>query len=481
MAPQDSSAFAPVAKHLATRFGDGTSGFMLLDDNRSALEWRLRLIDAARHSIDLQYYLWYGDNAGQLVAHRILAAANRGVKIRLMIDDLNTLLKDAAHVSRRDATVAWLDANPNVELRLFNPWGQRGLGGRMGESLAEARRVNQRMHNKALIVDNTAVIIGGRNIGDEYLGLNSGFNFRDLDVLAVGPVAKGASAVFDDFWNSEWLLPASALGFDVPAEKDQAIQTRLESRLRKAEALSSFAIDPQDWSKEVEALRDELVPGLAKVVSDRPVGDGLEHRMLDEIRGMIRSSRHKVRVVNAYIIPTAGTISMLEGLHDEGVAIDVLTNSLASHDVPAVNSHYKTWRKPLLEAGVHLYELRHDGATRTTLADTPPTSSAFMGLHSKAMSVDGRYSYIGSMNYDPRSAAINTEMGVFVDSPELARSLDALIDRDIQADNSWRVSLDDRNRLVWKNSAEEVHRQPARNWWQRVEDVFFMMFPRELY
>jgi putative cardiolipin synthase len=479
--PPVSSAFAPVAQVLATKYGPQKSGFLMLDDNRSALDWRLRLIDSARHTIDLQYYLWYGDTVGSLMAHRIFEAADRGVRVRLLVDDLNTLLKNAGRVSQRDRVVAWLDAHPNIELRLFNPWTQRGLGARAGESLANIERVNQRMHNKSLIVDNTAVIIGGRNLGDEYMGLNSDFNFRDLDVLGVGPVAVEASAVFDTFWNSDWVLPVDMLGIEIPPEEQQDARAGLLKGLGQAKALENIPVDPGDWSADLATLAGQLLPGIARVVSDLPDGDTIQRHMLDETRSLIRSSGRQVALVNAYIIPVSETIDMLEDLQDRGVEFDVLTNSLASHDVPAVNSHYKAWRKPLLKAGVNLYELRHDGATQATLAETPPTRGKFMGLHSKAMAVDGRWVYIGSMNYDPRSAAINTEMGVFVDSSALAQYLYALIERDIEPANSWRVHLDTEGDLLWSNSDGSVKRQPARSWWQRVEDVFFMMFPRELY
>ena len=479
--PQMTSAFAPVAQELESRFGPQSSGFLLLDDNRSALDWRLRLIDSARHTIDLQYYLWYGDTVGSLIAHRIIEAADRGVRVRLLVDDLNTLLKDAARVSQRDKVVAWLDAHPNIELRLFNPWKQRSLGGRVGESLTSVERVNQRMHNKSLIVDNTAVIIGGRNLGDEYMGLNKDFNFRDLDVLGVGPVAVEASTVFDIYWNSDWVLPVDALGIDVPPEKQLEAKATLLNGLRRTEALENIPLNPGVWSDDLAELAGRLLPGTARVVSDLPDGDTIQRHMLDETRSLIRSSRQQVKLVNAYIIPASETIDMLEDLRDRGVAFDVLTNSLASHDVPAVNSHYKAWRKPLLKAGVNLYEMRHDGATQAALAETPPTRGKFMGLHSKAMAVDSRWVYIGSMNYDPRSAAINTEMGVFVDSPTLALALNELIERDIEPSNSWRVYLDAEGGLVWSSSTGTVKRQPARNWWQRVEDLFFMLFPKELY
>jgi putative cardiolipin synthase len=479
--PRDSSAFAPVAQALNARHGEDQSGFLLLDDNRSGLEWRLRLIDSARHSIDLQYYLWYGDTTGRLIAHRVIAAAERGVRVRLLIDDLNTLLANAPTLAKKDRVAAWLDAHPNVELRLFNPWSRRRLGGRLGESLAEVERVNQRMHNKALIVDNLAVILGGRNLGDEYMGLNPAFNFRDLDVLGVGPVARQASAVFDGYWNSTWVMPAGALDIDISADEWREGYARLREALVQAKALEYIPVEPGDWSQQLAALGEQLLPGTSRLASDMPTASGIERVMLKETRSLIRSSQQRLQIVNAYVIPAEETITTLGILHDNGVDTALLTNSLASHDVPAVNSHYKSWRKPLIEAGVDLYELRHDGATQTTLADTPPVQSQFMGLHSKAMVVDGRTVYIGSMNYDPRSAAINTEMGVFIDSRPLAAELSKIIARDIQPDNSWQVELSQDGKLIWRSSAGVVHRQPARSWWQRVEDVFFMLFPKDLY
>ncbi len=479
--PVTTGPFAEVAHTVAVHHGEDSSGFLLLDDNRSGLEWRLRLIDTASRSIDLQYYLWYGDNSGRLIASRLLAAADRGVKVRLLVDDLNTLLENAGSVVQRDAVVARLNAHANIEMRLFNPWSKRGIGARLGESLAEMERVNQRMHNKCLIVDNLAVILGGRNLGDEYMGLEPRFNFRDLDVLGVGPVASDVSGVFDGFWNSDWVLPASTLNIEVSDEDMQAARARMAEDLRQADSLNQIPLLPGEWSDEVGLLRAQLLPGRARIESDRPNGDQIEHVMLEATRDITRSARTELRVVNAYIIPNEQTIATLESLTARGVAVDVLTNSLASHDVPAVNSHYKAWRKPLVEAGVQLYELRHDGSTLATVADTPPVRSKSMGLHTKAMTVDRRIVYIGSMNYDPRSAAINSEMGVFIDSPELADALNTLIDRDIQPSNSWRVTLDPAGKLAWHSSAGTLSRQPARNIWQRVQDVFFMLFPKELY
>jgi putative cardiolipin synthase len=477
------TAFAPVEATLHARYGPETSGFELVDRNADGLRWRLALIDTARHSIDVQYYLWHGDAAGSLLAQRLIAAADRGVHVRMLVDDLNTVIESGEKVVLRDDVARWVDGHPNLELRLFNPWKERSLVGRVRESVAELERVNHRMHNKAMIVDNQAAILGGRNIGDEYMGLNPEFNFHDLDVIGIGPVARQASAVFDEFWNSDWVLPASALPPARP-EDAQAAVDRARSRAGKLAGLpelAGFDVAPRDWPTELAALGARLVPGTSSVIADHLATGAVRQDMVEEMYRLAASAQHELLVINAYIIPTTRTIDALADLHRRGVTVRVLTNSLATHDVPAVNSHYKQWRRRLLGAGVDLYEMRHDAAIQPGIADTPPTRARFMGLHSKAMVVDRRRLYIGSMNFDPRSATLNTEMGVIVDSPDLAEALAALIRRDMAPANSWHLAIDADGRLAWTDDRETVHAQPARSWWQRVEDVFFMAFPENLY
>jgi putative cardiolipin synthase len=481
MAARPDGAFANIESAIRAANGPEASGFELIDRNEDGLRWRLALIDSAKYSIDAQYYLWYGDAAGRLLMKRLLDAADRGVHVRLLIDDLNTLIRTASIVSLRDEVAAWVNAHPNVELRLFNPWKNREIAARVGESLNELDRVNRRMHNKQIIVDNRAVIIGGRNIGDEYMGLDSAFNFHDLDVLGIGPVARQASAVFDSFWNSEWVMPVSALQIPVSPAEQAAGREKLIEMLRETKSLARFPLAPQSWSGEIAALRDTLHIGTSHVYSDLPTDGSIRHVMQEKTGELMASARRELLIVNAYIIPRNVGIAMVRKLTSSGVTVKILTNSLASHDVPAVNSHYKKWRKPIVEAGAELYEMRHDAAIQPLVADTPPTRAKFMGLHSKGMVVDRERSYIGSMNYDPRSAQINTEMGVFIKSQGLANALAKLIERDIQPANSWRVELDDEGQLRWVDDKEVVTSQPARNWWQRVEDVFFMMFPKELY
>ena len=478
--PRADGAFAAIESRIRAAHGDEASGFVLLDSNDDGLRWRLALIDSARHSIDIQVYVWYGDLSGRLLIKRVLDAADRGVKVRLLVDDLNTLLKDAATPQIRDELFAALDSHPNLQVRLFNPWVERTLLGRVGEMIGALERLNHRMHNKQMIVDNRALIIGGRNIGDEYLGLNAEFNFRDLDVLGIGPVARQGTAVFDRYWNSHWAWPASVLPLQPLAER-KAERKALEESLRDVPALQRFSVAPRDWTAEVAALEPRLQPGTSRVVSDEPEDGRIHHTIMAHTFAAAGAAQRELLVENAYIIPNAEAIEWVRALHGRGVRIGVVTNSLASHDVPAVNSHYKRWRRPLLEAGVELYEIRHDAADRFELADTAPVRSRFMGLHVKAIAVDGRTSVVGSMNMDPRSGQINTEMAVIVDSTGLADAVAALIRRDMDPRNSWRVELDAQRQLRWVNADETVTTQPARNGWQRVMDVFFMAFPAELY
>jgi cardiolipin synthase C len=481
LAAQPSDRLAPVEAAITAQHGAGVSGFELLDSNEDGLRWRLALVDSAQRSIDLQYYLWYADSSGLLLTKRLLDTADRGVRIRLLVDDITALLQDATTVKLRDHGAALLDSHPNIELRLFNPWSRRGLASRAGEAATDMQRLNQRMHHKVLIADNRAAIIGGRNIGDEYFGLNEDFNFHDLDVIGIGPIAREASAVFDAFWNSEWVLPASALAVEPTPEAAAEARSALLAGLLGRPPLQRFELEPRDWSAEFEELSGRLHAGRGEMLTDVPAAGEIAHEMLASIYQLLLGARREVLIINAYIIPGDTAIETLRRLSGDGVTIRILTNSLASHDVPAVNSHYKQSRRALLEAGVQLFEMRHDAAIQSAVSDTAPVRAKFMGLHSKAMVIDRARAYIGSMNFDPRSAAINTEMGVVVEGPGLAGELATLIERDMQSENSWQVVLNDSGKLRWVSGDEVLTRQPARSWWQRVQDVFFMMFPKELY
>jgi putative cardiolipin synthase len=480
--PLPDSPFAAAEDGIRAAHGDTASGFRLLRVNLEALAWRLALIDSARHSLDLQYYVWFGDKVGQLLMARVIAAADRGVKVRLLFDDLSTLLHDMESVELRDALLAAVDQHPNIEIRVFNAWRQRGLLGRAVESVGEFSRLNRRMHNKQMIADNRAAIIGGRNVGDEYFGLNVSFNFHDLDVLGVGPVAREASAVFDRYWNSDWVrgIPRDN-PFGLAPERsaaEQAAFAALSSDPRAREELAG----KHSWASDIDSLPGTLHVGRSAVHTDSPSrAETTRNHMPEAFRALLRSAQREVLITNAYIIPDEVFITDLNDLRARGVAVRILTNSLASHDVPAVNSHYETWRKPMLQAGVALYEMRADAAIQATVVDTAPVRGRFVGLHTKAMVIDRQRSFIGSMNLDPRSEVINSEMGVVIDSAELASALAGAMEQDMHGANSWSVTLGSDDTLRWTNEAGTQSTQPARSMWQRVQNAFFKLFPPNLY
>ena len=487
LAPRAAGPLAEIETGLRARMGPEDSGFRLLNSNVEGLRWRLALIDSAQYSLDLQYYVWWGDESGALLMKRIIMAADRGVRVRIIVDDLTTILKDAEEPKLRDAATAVISSHPNIEIRLFNPWRARGLAGRIFETMAQLERANQRMHNKLMIADNRATIIGGRNIGNEYFGLHPAFNFRDLDTIGIGPVARQASQVFDRFWNSELVLPAGQLGVEITPEELQKGYAAINHRLAEAPMLSEFAIEPQDWRDLLDALAAGMAAGTSRVVTDTVDGNGVKHLMPAAIRELLESAEKEVLITNAYIIPNGKIVKWIGEEVAGGVRYRILTNSLASHDVPAVNAHYRIWRDDLLKAGVELYETRPDAAARRRLADSPPVESRFMGLHVKAMIIDRRRVFIGSMNLDPRSWAINSEMGVVVESPALAKDLAAVMDEDVLPENAWRLELGEErgygeeSEVLWVADDGTLRHQPARSGWQRFQDFLFAFFPRSLY
>jgi putative cardiolipin synthase len=453
-----------------------------LQRNEDALTWRLALIDSSRNSLDLQYYVWFGDKAGQLMMARVIAAANRGVNVRLLFDDLNTLLHDMTSVELRDATLAMIDRHPNIEMRIFNAWRYRDLTGRAAEAVTDFDRLNRRMHNKQMIADNRVAIIGGRNIGDEYFGLHAGFNFHDLDVLGVGPVARQASSAFDRYWNSDWVRRIPLTDAAKAAPQRSAAEAEALAKL-EADARSRMLLEgKQAWAKDLAKLGPSLSPGRSTVHTDAPSRAANVNNLVPEVvRGLILSARNEVLLTNAYIIPDQNFVDDLRELTARGVRVRILTNSLASHDVPAVNSHYESWRRPILQTGAELHEFRPDPAIKASIVEFPPFKGEFVGLHTKAMVIDRKRSFIGSMNLDPRSEVINAEMGVVIDSEPLADALAAEIERDMAPANSWKVVVDADGELVWIDDTNRRRTQPARSFMQRIENLLFKLFPPRLY
>lgn len=472
--PGERAAFTWMEDGIRRRFGPEVSGFKLLPVNQESLRLRLALIDAAREQIDVQYYLWYRDPAGRVMMSHLLAAAARGVRVRFLVDDLTMI--------ERDRGLAAVDAQPDIELRLFNPWEKdyRSLLGRATQFLAGMKKLNHRMHNKLLVADQQVAIVGGRNIGAEYFGLNPKFNFHDLDLLAVGPAAREAGRIFDHFFNSHWVLPASELG-ETPSQADwDELMERFATKLVETENLDSFAKEPVDRTEELKALYAELVPGRGRALYDRlpKQGESPGREGATGVREVLEAAQAELQIANAYVIPGEGSGRLFGLWRDNGIQVKLLTNSLASHDVPAVNGAYKKKRGLILDYGIELYELRAHPALKS-YQDTPPVESGFIGLHTKSFVVDRERVFVGSLNFDPRSIVLNTEMGLLVESPELGRQLGAQMDADMSPENAWQVKRDQDGRIYWEDADGIVHRQPARGFSQRISDFFFGLLPIE--
>ncbi len=471
--PATEGVLADMANRIFTRYGPEHSGFKLLDSSLDALQWRIALIDSAVSSVDIQTYLWYPDNSGRLVLERAVLAAKRGVHVRMIVDDLLTM--------GQDQLIRELEEHPNIEFRLFNPWKGRDLGSRGAEMIAEMERLNSRMHDKLIIVDGNAAVVGGRNIGDHYFGLSNAYNFHDLDLLGFGHIARQANGMFDHFWNSDWVVSAVNLDTEPDPEFAQEKWRAMQNKTRTAVELQAFPREPRDWGPELAALARELHPGTSYLVYDEATEkEAISQNVMKAMFSFMDQAEKELLITNAYIIPGQRAIDFVQQLTNRGVKTRILTNSLASHDVPAVNSHYKYWRDDFINAGAELYELRAD-ADIQAIVDVPPTQGEFTGLHTKAVVVDRRYVFIGSMNFDPRSANINTEAGAFVDSPGLGEALARVMERDMQPENAWRVLLDENAQPYWVNSDETVYTQPARDGMQRVMDVIFEVVPKEQY
>ena len=468
--PASEGILRELADEVTRTHGPEHSGFRLLDASYDSLLARLVLIDSAVSSLDIQTYLWYPDNSGRLILERAVEAAKRGVHVRLLIDDLLTL--------GLDQVIYELQRHPNIEFRLFNPWKGRGTLARAGEMIAQMERLNTRMHNKLVIADGHAAIVGGRNIGDHYFGLSRDYNFHDLDLLGFGHIARQANGMFDDFWNSDWVTSAENIDTESDAEFAQQSWQAIQQKNRSAIELAGFGVEPADWTGTLTRLADELHIGTSVLLYDEATRDAIAQNLASQLFGLLGMAQEELLITNAYIIPGQPAIDFTRSLTERGVRVRILTNSLASHDVPAVNSHYKPWRDDYIEAGAELYELRADAAIKS-LVDVPPVSGGFVGLHTKAFVVDREYAFIGSMNFDPRSANINTESGAFIRSPGLAEDLARVMERDMAPENAWRVLLDEEGNIFWVNSDESVKKQPARNGSQRVMDAIFRIFPKE--
>ena len=420
----------------------GQSGFAIMRNGRPAFTARIVLADLAQRSIDVQYYMWEPDATGRALAERLARAAERGVRVRILIDDAN--LRD------RDAAIASFDAHPNIEVRLFNPFAQRkhkGLG-----LLTDFERVNHRMHNKLMVVDNAVAIVGGRNMGDPYFGVHATQNFRDLDVMAVGPVVRDLSGVFDRFWNGEWAVPIAAIADRPHTMDDYAGATKaVREWLAGGKYPYPLEHDAAALESELGTLYRDFVWAPGRVLWDDPasIDDPGVRTMNRTIGERARAVERELLIESAYFVPMDSGAETLQRLRDKGARVRVLTNSLASNDVLAAFAGYSKYRERLVASGVELHELRPDAGPVRQRMFFGATGGSRATLHTKAFVFDRKEVFIGSFNLDPRSSFINTEAGLFIESPALAEQVARYMDEGVQLDSAYRVGRDAAGELYW--------------------------------
>ena len=462
----------------------GQSGFTLLESGSSAFRARNAMARIAEKTLDAQYYVWEDDDTGRMLASQLLSAAERGVRVRLLLDDVN--------LHGRDFGAAALDLHPNIEVRFFNPFVDRDS--KWLEFATDLSRLNHRMHNKAFIMDSAFAVMGGRNIGDHYFGVSPDLNFRDLDLLVAGPAAGEIAKSFDLFWNSQWAIPVAAVADDLPTpEEGRRLRKKLKRWVADNEARFPYKIDQkkEDVYGRLEKLRHRLIWADAEIVYDDPdqkvetdTGyQGVRPRLVE----VAQQATQEILIEAAYMIPREAGIDNLGSVRDRGVRVRVLTNSMATNDVAAAFVGYRRYRKELLENGVELYELRPDlGSQRKFWALIASRSTA--SLHSKVAVVDRSIVYIGSYNSDPRSAEINTEIALLIDSPELAEQVIQFMEVGIDPSNSFHLVLekedpDDSGHIVWigeENGVQvRLESDPHAGFWRPVSAWFISFLPIE--
>ena len=419
-----------VAKH------PGESGFLLFNTGEGAIQARVAMADVAQSSIDAQYFQWGRDTVGRVLIDRLLAAADRGVRVRLLIDDY--------WASGHDPAFQAIDAHPNIEIRVFNPFSRGRM--RMTQLLGRFTELNRRMHNKLFVADGQVAVVGGRNLHDEYFGLGEEICYRDFDLLAIGPVAAEAEEGFDRYWNSRWTYPISLLVKPASqAELDQAL-ARFSERVAADRASFPYAL-PNDRDTALawlEQFRGKVVWGPAELVYDDPnsvanPADAPPGMVWNKMAYLANHAEHELVLENAYLLPKPKMPAVRE-LRERGVRLRMLTNSLATTDEPIVNAHYANSRPELVDLGVELYEMKPDAASRELYIARPATSKAHLALHAKAAVFDRKTVFIGSFNLDPRSMNLDTEIVLVVQSPELAAQFLDAFATDFAPENAWRIA-----------------------------------------
>lgn len=465
------------------RGNPGKSGFYYLADGEESLRLRLAMVNAAEKTLDLQYYAMHDDPAANLVLEAIVRAAERGVRVRFLIDNI-----DFSDVER---SLAILDSNKNIQVRVFNPIATKdqGLIGRINGLIVDFDKALKRMHNKAIIADNQLAIIGGRNIGDEYFDARPDANFKDTDLLTAGPITAWISASFDEYWNSEDSFPVHALHTAKYKARDVQ-ELRAEMKAKWDERMHTPEGRELLHAELAKRLKDgayRLLWAKAELSVDEPEKINQEadislSKPLSRLVQLGRDAEEEFVAISAYFVPREEGVAMIKRLRDRGIRVRILTNSLASTDVVAVHTGYKRYRQDIVDMGVELYEYKplegERPGQRLFGSSAPPQAS----LHSKVMVIDRKIVVIGSYNLDPRSTEQNTELAVIIHSPQMARQVLEDFEETVDPKQSYMI-VDKDGTLQWVTEEDgkmvTYGRDPGAGFLRNAEVMLFSLLPIE--
>lgn len=458
----------------------GKSGFYTLSEGEAAFAARLRAIMVAEKSIDAQYYIWHDDHTGRTIHNQLLAAADRGVRVRLLLDDLDT--------AGKDEMLRKIDAHPNIDIRLFNPFANREKRAR--DFIGDTRRINRRMHNKTLTADNLVTIFGGRNIGDEYFAADEDVGFGDMDALAVGPIAAEVGQQFDLYWNSENAYPLAAFKFEQEISDEDVASFRADSDAFIAQAKESRYADIIR-QYDVAIMQDLSTLGFVwsdwKLVYDQPTKVTAkkvtaETHLAPKLKAGMDKTQRDLIIVSPYFVPGEELTAYLVSMVERGVRVRILTNSLQANDVSLVHAGYMRYREDLVSGGVELYEFKADANNVKRKVEKSRIGASKASLHAKFFGFDETYLFIGSFNLDGRSVALNSELGAYFASPAEAKALSEMFDSGI-LNLAYQVELDEGGDLTWTSlkDGEEftLLKEPDTTWWKRFSTGFLSIIVPE--
>jgi putative cardiolipin synthase len=467
----DQTTAAKVSKEWR-KADQSNNGFYPLIEGEDAFGARLALMDNAERSIDAQYFLMKPDDAGLVFAHTIMEAADRGVRVRFLLDDIFTTVDDRALI--------YLNEHPNIELRIFNPIARKGVW--ILNFLWHFSVTNRRMHNKSLTIDNELSVVGGRNIAKEYFQLDSTGEFIDFDVVAAGPIVRDISHSFDAYWNHELAVPMNAFYGSVDADEQEQIRQEVDRRMEvSGHTVYGDAVNKVLMQRRLTGGAEPFIAD-ARIIVDDPqklmesVSD--EHKVVaTDIAEALDKAQSEILIYTPYFIPGKRGMDLIRRIRAKGVRIVLVTNSLASNNQILVHSAYSSYRKRLLAVGVELWEVRasameqiQDDGTRTFENST---------LHTKGIMIDRRFTFAGSLNLDPRSIDLNSEMGIMIDSEAMASVLAELVTENLP-NRAYKLQLDD-SKITWHATIDGRQvvetKEPLTSGWKRFQAWFMKIAP----